>query len=311
MGSLVDRLKAMKAKKAAEQAPKETDIEQCLCGSNLKGECDECDRVPDDNEVMQTIQEIGDRKAVNPPAPTTGNKAQKVKRDNNPGGICPTCNKEFKHLSRHVCKGARQMSKEELKKQTEEILKEIDEREGKEAQITKEQAKELVEPVIETMSNMVNQVADFVDENKETLSISLSTTDNNSPQNQNMKASAWDVEATRSRKALEEETEENEKYDLYVNCEIVHNTYGSEVRIVRLCDLISPMCEDIAKENQVEYWNVLDYAKGPAYLAAKLERYILADKLDCEAVVVDSRTSEGKACLDVLMRHAGFVVRGV
>jgi hypothetical protein len=256
MGSLVDRLKAMKAKKAAEeQAPQETDIEQCLCGSNLKGECDECDHVPDDNEVMQTIQEIGDRKAVNPPAPT-GNKAEKVKRNNNPGGVCPTCNKEFKHLSRHVCKG---MPKEELKKQTEEILKEIDER----------------EVIKETVTERVGDV-------------SVST-----------------------EKVFKKETEEKEKYDLYINCEIVHNTYGSEVRIVRLCDLIPPMCEAIAKENQVEYWNVLDYAKGPAYLAAKLERYILADKLDCEAVVVDSRTSEGKACLDVLMRHAGFVVRGV
>jgi hypothetical protein len=95
--SLFDRLKNMQKEKES------VDIEQCECGSNLKDECDECDRVTDDHPVLEKIREIGDQKQVNSPKPESSNKAVKVKRGD-PSGTCPICNKEFKHLSRHRCK---------------------------------------------------------------------------------------------------------------------------------------------------------------------------------------------------------------
>jgi hypothetical protein len=56
---------------AIEQAAQENqEPPQCACGSHLAGECDECD----------------------------------PKKSDNVGGTCPTCQKTFKHLSRHKCK---------------------------------------------------------------------------------------------------------------------------------------------------------------------------------------------------------------
>jgi hypothetical protein len=98
--------------------------------------------------------------------------------------------------------------------------------------------------------------------------------------------------------------------NLYINAEIVHNGY-EDLKIMRLCDLVEPFLKAIETERNVDYWCLLDYEEGPFLLAAQLEKYIEDGKLDCDAIIVHSNTKEGKACLDVLQRHAGFVVRGV
>jgi hypothetical protein len=304
--NLIDRLKKMKKEKeeTKEQEPIE-DIEQCACGSNLKNECDECDRIDDDHEVLQKIREIGDKKEVNPPKPENKSKAVKMKR-NDPSGTCPACEKEFKHLSRHRCKNqdwahGTSHPNEEKKKELEKGVyapKDIPPKSVMETQMSKEELMEYTQRFLQMAEEKDPKATkEFKGEAKKFLEQKVSPGDF---------PKGTPVEVQQRKKELEN----GHKYDLYINAEIVHNGYEN-LKIARLCDLVEPFIRQIEEKKEVAHWSLLDYEKGSAFLAALLEEAIEDGKLDCDAIIADSRTKEGKACLDVLQRHAGFVVRGV
>ncbi len=335
--NLIDRLKKMKKEKEEKVVPDGTtkqfdkagqmveDIEQCACGSNLKNECDECDRIDDDHEVLQKIREIGDKKEVNPPKPESKSKAMKVKR-NDPSGTCPICQKEFKHLSRHRCKvETKYVTPKKLEEETDRKI-EATEKELKKGvyisppsividcpPITEESLAEnvarMTEEELMDMTNRFLQQAEEKDP-EETREFQKSVAVKEETVEQFKEAVGkiqFDFDKTKVRK---EEEENGHKYDLYINAEIVHNGYEN-LKIARLCDLVEPFIRQIEEKKEVAHWSLLDYEKGSAYLAALLEEAIEDGEVDCDAIVADSRTKEGKACLDVLQRHAGFVVRGV
>lgn len=82
--------------------------------------------------------------------------------------------------------------------------------------------------------------------------------------------------------------------------------------ILHLPDLLAPLCDAVARENQIEYWASVDYGKGPSQLAAKLDRYLVANasKLGRAVIICDSDSPETRAVKDVLKRRARAVLRG-
>lgn len=84
---------------------------------------------------------------------------------------------------------------------------------------------------------------------------------------------------------------------------------GSEV-VRYFGDVIRPFCEAVARENGVAWWSVVEYAKGPGFLAAKLDAALSKHGLD-GVLIVDGGSAEGKACKEVLRRHARAVIQGV
>lgn len=85
---------------------------------------------------------------------------------------------------------------------------------------------------------------------------------------------------------------------------------GPELPIEYLIDFIKPVTDLIEKENNVEHWGMIEFGKGEGQLSRRLERYIEAEKPAC-IVYCDSSTKEGRACKEVLKRHAVFVVQGI
>jgi len=85
---------------------------------------------------------------------------------------------------------------------------------------------------------------------------------------------------------------------------------ADDTDIVYLGDIVAPLCEAVARENRVEQWQLVEYARGPGFLAQKLEKWIVEEGIE-GAVYLDSMTAEGKACKEVLRRHARAVIQGV
>lgn len=129
---------------AIKQAAQENqEPSQCACGSHLEGECGECDSAKSDNV----------------------------------GGTCPTCQKTFRHLSRHKCKVAEATTVIEvdtitiLKKEYDELKLELDAEREKSAALNTD-LNELIDQVRddskekedgETKNKVVKGCALFVD----------------------------------------------------------------------------------------------------------------------------------------------------
>jgi hypothetical protein len=75
-------------------------------------------------------------------------------------------------------------------------------------------------------------------------------------------------------------------------------------------DLIAPLAEAVAKENQQEHWGAVEFGRGGPLLAAKLERWLRENK-PTGVIVADSSTAELRAVKEVLKRHAKIVIQGV
>jgi hypothetical protein len=121
MTSLTDKLKKQMSPDSSEETP------QCSCGSHLEGECPECnDYKPPGWELRKKLQALGDKRNVNPPedgspSPSDGKAAPPASppssspptsQGKGPGGVCPYCSVEFRHLSRHRCKQAPKLEPE-------------------------------------------------------------------------------------------------------------------------------------------------------------------------------------------------------
>lgn len=75
-------------------------------------------------------------------------------------------------------------------------------------------------------------------------------------------------------------------------------------------DIIAPLCEAVAKENNALHWGAVDFGKGGPLLAAKVQRWIREYK-PIGIILADSSTPELRACKEVLKRAAITVVRSV
>jgi len=105
-------------------------------------------------------------------------------------------------------------------------------------------------------------------------------------------------------------TERSEKRGFVLLIDCLYEAAEEDVEIVYLGDIVAPMGEAVAKENKVVHWQVVEYARGPGFLAAKLEEYLVSTGVD-GVMYLDSMTPEGKACKETLRRHARAVIQGV
>ena len=84
---------------------------------------------------------------------------------------------------------------------------------------------------------------------------------------------------------------------------------------VQLGDLVKLVADSVARDNGVEHWALVEFARGGPMLAAKFERYLDAREQNGEplegVVFADSASHECKALKDVLVRRAGVVVQGL
>ena len=80
--------------------------------------------------------------------------------------------------------------------------------------------------------------------------------------------------------------------------------------MINIADWVKPIADIVAADNDVEHFGLIDFAKGGAMLAAKVDKVLTADGLD-GVLLVDSYSLEGRALKDVLIRHAVVAVQGV
>lgn len=217
-----------------------------------------------DNELAEKLQEVGDACQVNPPKPPATVVASKEKQEpvkqSAAEGMCPTCGKKFKHLSRHKCK-VKRIPDEELTPEELETLRILDEKKF-------ELDKKLSESTEES-SEITKTV----------------------------------------QKAVEEpEPTQNFYYDLALDT--VLEKKSDQIQITHFSDIILPLCDMVASENQTENWNTIQYAVGPGLLSRKLENY-LQKNMPTGILLADSSTPECRACKEVLKKYARNILQGV
>ncbi len=79
---------------------------------------------------------------------------------------------------------------------------------------------------------------------------------------------------------------------------------------VQLTDILGLSMEVVAKKIGEPHWNLAEYGKGPSLLATAFDEW-LDENPQNVAVTVDSSSDESRAVREVLIAHAGVVVRGV
>lgn len=89
---------------------------------------------------------------------------------------------------------------------------------------------------------------------------------------------------------------------VYVDCAPVK---GADVEnAVHLEDMVRPYMEEAAKMNEVSYYNLIEYGKGPSYIAA----FVLANPPQ-GVILANTRYPSTGAVLEVLLPMADVVVR--
>lgn len=85
--------------------------------------------------------------------------------------------------------------------------------------------------------------------------------------------------------------------------------------VKHLGDMVKPLADIVAKDNEVEHWGLVEFHRGGPMLAAKFERLLDAFEEQGQpmtgVILADSRTKEAQALRDVLIRRAGVVVQGI
>jgi hypothetical protein len=84
----------------------------------------------------------------------------------------------------------------------------------------------------------------------------------------------------------------------------------ASAEILLFHDLIEPLAKQVAEENEVPHWGLVDFARGGPQLAAKLAR-MFEDELPTGILLADSAMSETRACRAVLKRAARVVIQAV
>jgi hypothetical protein len=185
---------------------------------------------------------------------------------------CPHCGKRFKHLSKHRCKLAPGLEAAYVEPPAE----------------AEPRNAEPPPPVLEESSTLTL-----------TESVSKPLTDQEAP--------PMDGVVIVQPRPVQEAPATSDGYLLLIDA--IYEA-ADDTDIVYLGDIVAPLCEAVARENRVEQWQLVEYARGPGFLAQKLEKWIVEEGVE-GAVYLDSMTAEGKACKEVLRRHARAVIQGV
>lgn len=212
-----------------------------------------------EHPIVETLQEIGDERRVNPPPLEESKPEEKPKLQ-----ICPTCNKEFKHLSRHKCKGFEKIDPKTPNPKYDDPAS------GKGKIIITSSEKE-EHPTSTTMDHSQPPTGTGV---------------------------------VKFGEETVQYNQEEEGLSLYIDAIPLNEDY------IYLVDFLLPITDAIEKEQKVEHWRLLEYGKDCDMLAHKLELYI-EYKRPAGIVYLDSSTKEGRACKEVLRKHAVKVVQGV
>lgn len=80
--------------------------------------------------------------------------------------------------------------------------------------------------------------------------------------------------------------------------------------VKNLGDLVEPIAAQIAEENGVEHWGLMEFGKGPHLLASRFDQWLVESPID-GVVLADSATKEAQALRDVLRRRATVVIQAV
>ncbi len=111
--------------------------------------------------------------------------------------------------------------------------------------------------------------------------------------------------------AADEPREQAEGFVAVFDALFVKNeTLADGVR--RLEEVVKPLADQVARENQAAHWGQVKYAQGGPQLAAKLEAWLDQQNGSFTGVLMcDSQMAETRACREVIVRRAGVVVQGV
>lgn len=247
------------------------------------------------------LRELGDRRDINPPppspeeaapppeasttppapSPNESSSTHKTKRTE-PGGACPFCGKEFKHLSRHRCPEAPSAGRTVSLSGRAHILRPP----------TRSVEVQAEEPKVEDQLNQA------IAESREASEASE-------------KASPFKPPAFLENHEGKAEEEVLEPLRVLVNCfptkalDLDRRGY----RITFLEDYISREARDIAIRNGVAHWSLVEFGGGPGLLADALRRKLRTDSI-FGYLLIDTRTQEGKACLSVAREFANEVIEG-
>ena len=316
MGELFEKLKRMQPGAAKAEARQEREPGQCACGGNVEGECPECvpptptPQTEEQGDLLQRLQGIGDATGVNPPRPklpdgqlqcrhcgqlfpadlladhVRGCKQNPEAKKAAGPGKCPHCAKEFKHLSRHKCKQAPSQEPEPAATETEP-----------------EAEPRQPGPYSEGPTAGPGEAGRLFKDQPEQMPPSLT----GEPAPAEVKVP--DPEPAREDLAVPRKSEaDGPDYILLLDAIFERNKELTEVR--HFTDIIVPLGRMVATENQVEHWAAVEYGRGPAFLAAKFERWLEATK-PSGVIIADSQTAELRACKEILKRRAKVIVQGV
>jgi hypothetical protein len=79
--------------------------------------------------------------------------------------------------------------------------------------------------------------------------------------------------------------------------------------IRHLIDILAPLMREVANENGVGHWGLIEYAQGKSILAAKLDK-LWAEKRPTGTILVDT-SAESQAVQSVLNAYADVVIHGM
>ena len=78
---------------------------------------------------------------------------------------------------------------------------------------------------------------------------------------------------------------------------------------VQLVDILAPLMREVANENGVGHWNLVEYSQGKALLAAKLD--VLWGEKRPNGTIIADFSAEAQAVQSVLTGYADVVIHGV
>jgi hypothetical protein len=107
----------------------------------------------------------------------------------------------------------------------------------------------------------------------------------------------------------EEETTGRGSFVLLLDAVLERSNYPAD-SVHHFSDIIAPICDAVAKENQAGHWKSIDYGKGSGYLSLRMERWLEQNDI-VGVLLADNSTPELKACKEVLKRRALSIIQGV
>lgn len=229
-----------------------------------------------DNELTKKLQEVGDACQVNPPEPSSKPPAPVVTEEK----------EKTPPVKQSAAEGVCPFCGKKFKHLSRHKCKEREAAKVPDSELTEEEL----------------AVRKILDEEKAKLDMKLEAPE---------ETEASEIAKTVKKAVKAQSTPVGEHFAFYdLALDAVVEKSSKSLKLVHFSDIILPLCKLVAKENQCENWNTVEYARGPGLLCAKLERYF--EKNMPEGILLaDTSTQECRACLEVLKEYARNVLKGV